>query len=274
MPRVLVIPDVHGSSHWKKAVTGVDEVDVAVFLGDYINSFNEDERGSKAVDNLRSIIAFKKKLPEKVVLLAGNHDLAHCMFNKANDPHISGYEHYYAHVFSSIFEESKDCFQIALKVDDWVFSHAGFTKTWSEWAVATARKAYNNVPEDPVDFANWCWKVDDCSFLGFNPSSLSDVCGTSRSQGPCWVRPSTLLQDACYDKQFVGHTEMCEDKPALLMSEDHSKSAVILDSHSHSLSFTLDTKTSMNDIASACEVSFFARNANAILGDDDDDEDD
>ena len=42
----------------------------------------------------------------------------------------------------------------------------------------------------------------------FSPS------GDEISQGPLWIRPESLLQDAYYPKQVVGHTEMCLYKNA------------------------------------------------------------
>ena len=43
----------------------------------------------------------------------------------------------------------------------------------------------------------------ECDGWVFSPS------GDEISQGHLWIRPESLLQDAYYPKQVVGHTEMC-----------------------------------------------------------------
>lgn len=241
--RVLVIPDIHGSQSWKANIQQhFSSCDVCIFLGDYINSFSENERGIYASNNLKEIIQLKKNNPEKVTLLIGNHDLAHCFFNHANNPHISGYEHKSCQMFNETFLQNKDYFQIAAKVDDWVFSHAGFTKTWYRWAkkmTQVCTPIYKRTPRDPVDFANWMWKKNECGCLDFNPNSL-DPYGDDPISSPLWVRPSSLLQDAFYPNQIVGHTEVKSDKPLWIKKD--SSNVIIVDSPSHSHCFVLDTK--------------------------------
>ena len=78
--KILVIPDVHGIDTWEepayKAVhAGID----VIFLGDYCDSFDIDP--IKILDNLKKIIKFKEKFPDKISLLLGNHDYAY-VFSK------------------------------------------------------------------------------------------------------------------------------------------------------------------------------------------------
>lgn len=70
--RILAIGDIHGSyrkllSLWKKVEFNPSE-DFLVFLGDYI------DRGSESIRVLNFVRKLKKKNPENVVLLRGNHE--------------------------------------------------------------------------------------------------------------------------------------------------------------------------------------------------------
>lgn len=70
--RIRVIGDVHGKSWWKSLVKDIDEVDMIVFLGDYVDSYNISDE--QIINNLLDIIEFKKSYEDKVILLLGNHE--------------------------------------------------------------------------------------------------------------------------------------------------------------------------------------------------------
>ena len=42
MNKILIIPDIHGRTFWKKAYELVDIVDKVVFLGDYLDSYSHE----------------------------------------------------------------------------------------------------------------------------------------------------------------------------------------------------------------------------------------
>ena len=77
---IIIIPDIHGRDFWRWTVTHRKEEDSVVFLGDYLDPY-EDEwiYWSDAYKGLLDIIELKRANPEKVVLLLGNHDL-HYLF--------------------------------------------------------------------------------------------------------------------------------------------------------------------------------------------------
>lgn len=248
--KILIIPDIHGSSHWKYNIEKyLEKVDRIIFLGDYINSFNKEEKGKNANNNLKQIIEFKKRHYEKVTLLIGNHDLAHCLFNQANNPQISGYEYYFVKTFNKTFFENKKYFQIAINIDNYIFSHAGFTKTWFN----NAKKILDTPIEDPLDLANWMWKNDKCGWLDFNRRSI-DIYGNDPIQGPLWCRPYTLIQDSYYNFQIVGHTEINSDKPFWVIKGNTN--IIIVDSPSHNSYLILDTKD-IEKTKQQCEVEIF-----------------
>ena len=70
---IVVIGDVHGLTTWKDVVKN-HQGSQFVFLGDYCDPY-EDIEPDELIKNLRSIIQFKKRHPNDVILLLGNHDM-------------------------------------------------------------------------------------------------------------------------------------------------------------------------------------------------------
>ena len=138
MKRILVVPDVHGRICWKEPVIKyLDDVDRVVFLGDYLDPYNDGDEEYHPDDvfkNWLDIIDLKQKHMNKVILLKGNHD-----------------QHYSSEVFRDlaggsrmdklnwnrnheVFNDFKDLFQIAhleeVKGIPYIFTHAGLTLYW------------------------------------------------------------------------------------------------------------------------------------------------
>ena len=73
--KILIIPDVHGRTFWKYAITNIDKYDKVIFLGDYLDPYPYEEISFEdAVINFKEILEFKKANSDKVELLIGNHD--------------------------------------------------------------------------------------------------------------------------------------------------------------------------------------------------------
>ena len=70
---IVVIGDVHGLTCWKDIVNA-HKGSMFVFLGDYCDPY-EDIKPIELIKNFCSIIQFKKKCPDDVILLLGNHDM-------------------------------------------------------------------------------------------------------------------------------------------------------------------------------------------------------
>jgi predicted MPP superfamily phosphohydrolase len=66
----IAIGDLHGRDTWQQVNTKL--YDKVIFLGDYVDSHTLSDL--VILENLKKIIALKKRPPEKVVLLLGNHD--------------------------------------------------------------------------------------------------------------------------------------------------------------------------------------------------------
>lgn len=131
MTDTIIIPDIHGRDFWRWTVAQRKEEDTLIFLGDYLDPYeNEWIYWSDAYKGLLDIIALKRENPEKVVLLLGNHDL-HYLF-----PNLRGsrYNEYQAEKIRKTFEDNMDCFQMAAecKIDErrYLLTHAGVNKAW------------------------------------------------------------------------------------------------------------------------------------------------
>ena len=76
MSKMLIIPDVHGRDFWRSACEDINAYDHVVFLGDYLDPYQQEGIDiDDAEQGLRDIIELKKNNLEKVTLLLGNHDL-------------------------------------------------------------------------------------------------------------------------------------------------------------------------------------------------------
>lgn len=129
MNKILIIPDIHGRTFWKKAKELINEVDKVVFLGDYLDPYPHEYILKKdALDNFHDILAFKKEYPDKVILLIGNHDLHYW----------PKYKEYYGcrrdderfDQISELFMNNLDDFQLSYKVEKYLFTHAGVLDYW------------------------------------------------------------------------------------------------------------------------------------------------
>ena len=130
---IIIIPDIHGRDFWHWTVSQRKEEDTVIFLGDCLDPYdNEWIYWSDAYKGLLDIIALKRKNPEKVVLLFGNHDL-HYLF-----PNLRGsrYNEYQADKIRKTFEDNMDCFQMAVECEigeqRFLFTHAGVNREWVE----------------------------------------------------------------------------------------------------------------------------------------------
>ena len=134
--KILVIPDVHGRIFWKEPIKKyMDAVDRVVFLGDYLDPYeDEDGLADDIYQNLMEIINLKLDNRGKVVLLKGNHD-----------------QHYYSKMYRDlaagsrmdeqnwdkyheVFGDYRSLFQFAhmeiVNGITYVFTHAGLTLYW------------------------------------------------------------------------------------------------------------------------------------------------
>lgn len=134
--KIISIGDLHGSQAWKKINPG--EWDRIIFVGDYVDSlyFSDDE----ILQNLQSLLDFKKSFPDKVILLWGNHDLAYF---------YGGHERHYASGFKAgmllhyfnLYTANRRLFQAAFGIGNYLWTHAGVIQQWYDENIAGEMKS-------------------------------------------------------------------------------------------------------------------------------------
>ncbi len=164
--RVLVVPDIHGETFWKKPVQRcIDQVDRIVFLGDYLDPYPEEGKvysPQSLFDNLMDIIELKRANMDKVVLLKGNHDQHYAseMFRAlacGSRCDIINWD-----IYNAVFVRNQDCFKIAhleeINGIQYLFSHAGLTLNWINKVNSSIWKLADNkvslVDPDIIDRIN------------------------------------------------------------------------------------------------------------------------
>ena len=130
MSSLTIIPDVHGRTFWRDAVSTRPDDDF-IFLGDYLDPYpDEGVSREDAFTGLLDIIEFKKRNPDRVTLLWGNHDL-HYMY-----PQMMGsrYDYTNAERNARLFSVNQPLFKIAYETiaggRRFLFSHAGVGMGW------------------------------------------------------------------------------------------------------------------------------------------------
>lgn len=211
MKKVLIIGDIHGRTDWEKMVMhALPKFYHIIFLGDYVDSF--DIKPVHIMHNLKKIIGYKKKYPERITCLLGNHDFAYI----GNHYQTSGYNMHASFDYQTVFNENAELFDVA-----WGFrndmtkkytlaTHAGLTLTY-----------YNNyvkaLIEDPTSRLNKLSngksdKLEMHEILNFMKNEdilwkVGSVRGGQGTPGPLWADQTELLEDPYPEiNQIFGHT--------------------------------------------------------------------
>ena len=206
MSKLIIIPDVHGRSFWRKAVEEYPQEEF-IFLGDYLDPYSQDGvTVEEAFAGLQEIVSLKESCPERVTLLWGNHDL-HYLY-----PDLEGsrYDRKNAARNGDFFTEHQKAFQLAAEWiagdDRYLFTHAGVGGLWVESFLPS-------LPEDKITaaFLNDCMKVP--SFI----QALSNVSyyrGGPDMYGSCiWAdlqEQGELYNQLQSSIQVFGHTMVLE----------------------------------------------------------------
>jgi hypothetical protein len=205
--RTLVEEGVPADSDFHKEIPYYD-YDKIIFIGDYVDSFTISN--AVMTYNLEQIIWFKKQLPDKVVLLLGNHDIQYILENQ----YCSGFRPEMKYQFGKLFRDNEELFQLAFQVGDNIWSHAGITSGWyqsfkkdffdPEYRFAEVVK--DELLENIADELNLAWKLR----LGTLYTVDSASGGFSSWAGPLWVRPHVLNKHGMDYNQIVGHTPQAD----------------------------------------------------------------
>lgn len=203
MPTYNIIGDIHGRTSWKELV---DEDCINIFVGDYFDPY--DRISIEALcSNFMEIIELKKRLPENVILLYGNHDYAY--LPKVHERN-SRYDSWNAKTISSLFVENEALFHgVAYAIGEaYIVTHAGIT---AAWRLKYLPELDDISPSKMEKAINKLWRLSKSDF-GFRANAdFMDYYGESTCHSPIWVRPQSLEMGNQYKGtdviQIVGHTQ-------------------------------------------------------------------
>lgn len=150
--KAIAVGDLHGKRDWETIdPTACDRI---IFLGDYVDAFVVPDGPMR--ENLENLIAFKKKFPEKVILLIGNHDLQYLEWP---EPAFicSGFRPQMQTILTAIFQENRELFQVAYQIKNYLFTHAGLTKQFYE----QNKRMFDFYYPDGGDFAHQLNAIQD-----------------------------------------------------------------------------------------------------------------
>jgi len=212
----LVIGDLHGKDCWKDV--NLNAYDKIVFIGDYVDHWNLSDRVISR--NLLGIINLKKKHPETVELLLGNHDVQYLHY-----PHFlcSGFRPEMQRLLTDLFNVNRHLFKIAYQRGMRLFSHAGVTNTWyAEFLKLPILQQIHDESDTPADLFN---KLEQTSQRGLLHRA-GRIRGGYGSGGITWADKRELIADALegYD-QVVGHTVV----PEIELHKFSGKSVTFID---------------------------------------------
>jgi Fe-S-cluster formation regulator IscX/YfhJ len=197
MTKILLVGDYHVKPQMLSVVDKManeNEIDKIVWLGDYCDDWNKS--GEQLTEALEQLLTWADKRGD-VTLLWGNHDYRYMQ----SPPLMSGfgYSNAYAKDIKELFEKYAHLMEFAYHIDNWIFSHAGFTKRWLNFHF-----------EKDVKPADIPAELDRLSQTQFGPSIIQSVGparGGNRLPGPLWADWTEL----CFDhingvNQVVGHS--------------------------------------------------------------------
>ena len=210
---LLIIPDIHGRSFWKKAVEeNIDRVSKVIFIGDYLDPYPwEGITRKQAIANFQETIDFKSEHKDKVILLLGNHDFPY--IDKRNFNTKSRYDSSNAYHIEEMFRSHRSLFQLAHEelVGDkrYLFTHAGLLPQWY-------KKHSGMIGELTVENLN---HIQD------NPNGIRILCEASAERGG-WDRYGSIVwndvtdlyegvnKDIPWEYQVFGHSQQ-EEHPII-----------------------------------------------------------
>lgn len=194
--RIVVLGDTHGHDTWR-SIADKETFDKIILLGDYLDSYTL--QSEVIAENLKNIIAFKRELGDKCVLIYGNHD--HSYFNGER---CSGYNWHGRISYMPLLNElhNDGLWKIVHIEDDIIFSHAGVSDYWMRKVCEVDK------PQD-ITFENIMATNAGLDLLDWNCLTGYDGYGDTISQSPIWIRPHSLLKSRVEGyRQVVGHTHL------------------------------------------------------------------
>ncbi len=201
--KICVIGDIHGRTIWEDIVKKEKDSDKIIFVGDYMDS-HDSIGAQQQIDNFKNIIEYKKANPSKVILLFGNHDYHYLRTSKFQ---YSGFQYTHKFDIQELLHKAldEDLMQMCFIHDNFIFTHAGVTKTWCLSNNIDISNKIDNQINDLFKFKP--------NVFEFTAGEKMDMYGDDITQTPIWVRPHSLYKDKLDGfYHVVGHTTVNQIK--------------------------------------------------------------
>lgn len=213
--KITVIGDLHGRDKWKKIVHENMDSDKIIFLGDYVDIYENDFKNVKykdaklnAITNLIELIQIKNLYPDKIVLLLGNHD-THYIYDLEKS---SRYDFDNQELIRTIFMKNRELFQYCYQINNHFFVHGGILQRWFNfWFDTLTERGLKENLSNLSDIIN-IWGVDNKT----GTNAVNDIPrlrgGYSPFGGPTWADFDELISyKGCEGvnglHQYVGHNK-------------------------------------------------------------------
>lgn len=154
---MIIIPDIHGHSFWKDAVTKRVEGELVIFLGDYLDPHDSNKTKityDTAFENFLDIVKYKRTHNTTCVLLLGNHELSYLFLQIPASPH--DFKHHFRN--RRFIKDNISLFQLAyytkLTDNEYLFTHAGVHPKWIKQNfknVKTPFEFYSHILQTPLN---------------------------------------------------------------------------------------------------------------------------
>ena len=198
--KTIVLGDTHGRGIWQLIVQR-ENPDRVIFIGDYWDSFEIPFLDQ--MYNFKQIVHYARTSDKEVILLTGNHDVHYQRWAIEARENYSGFQAIHANDICQELQLNEDIMQMAYKMDNFLFTHAGVTKTWLK-----LMEIEND--ENMVDAINDIAKFKPRMFAfgAIGRGGWVDSYGDNIWQNPTWIRPKSLMKDSkdLGYIQVVGHT--------------------------------------------------------------------
>lgn len=197
--KAIIIGDIHGKNVWKKI--DPDKYDKMIFLGDYCDDF-PPTTDTQIFQNLFEIIELKKKLPDKVVLLWGNHE-AHYLHE---DFGCSGFRVSMKASLHNLLKENEKLFQYAYQEKNVLFTHAGLTTCFIKYLSKHGVELTGPNYADQINEMAQTHNFKLLHAVGYIRGGLDECGGILWEDKSAWLNWFNCLPEGIH--QYVGHSKV------------------------------------------------------------------
>lgn len=203
-----IFGDIHGRTKWRKYITDFENT-TYIFVGDYTDPYEDENISFKQMyGELKDIVRIKKKHPDNVVLLLGNHDYQYINTMKE----CKRFDLKNCKTLYKFFEKNADLFDVAYNIGEKYFiTHAGLSKHfYKQWF--DEDYDYEKTPLSVLTYKiNTLFRNNmDVFCFDFNCCYADDHYGWSHTHSPIWIRPDGLKESNIFDE--YNKTVTCENR--------------------------------------------------------------